>query len=540
MAIRYAVASGNWSNTATWDGGTLPGAGDTVYLNNKLVDIDQVVDLAYAGTAIPASEMVPGAMYEIVTVGTSLWYAAGSRYSTVGSQFVATCQLPGTGTCRRAGCIATTALSSPSIASGGGLTVAGSPREISASLWFGTTAGVSQHVTMTTALTLNGSVYKDAVSGCVIGFSVGANQLTINGSIRAAYSTTTPAIGIIGLAGASITVNGDVETASAGTSTATIDATYYSVTINGSIIPHPGTGSNGHGLRCSSGTVALITGDVAVGPTSSANACAISVGSSSSVTVLGNVTGGTGGSACIYMSAAGTVVVGGDVIGSVGPGILLGPGATLEVDGDVYGGSAAPGVSIPTPNASTLVVLHGDVYGGSGAPGVVARPDYAIGLSVINGNEYDHANGFSAVSLTRRKLGTEIGSVHRVAITGAGSFVERRVQADPAPEFVIAGHTYAGGDLVGSFDVPDPSLVAKGVPVGATVGTATFYGDVPAAAEVAAAVRAELAPELAMLDAPLAAVPSQVRAELTPELDRVANCATVASVGAALAAFEAS
>jgi hypothetical protein len=40
MAIRYAVASGNWSNTATWDGGTLPAVGDDVRSNGFTVTVD--------------------------------------------------------------------------------------------------------------------------------------------------------------------------------------------------------------------------------------------------------------------------------------------------------------------------------------------------------------------------------------------------------------------------------------------------------------------------------------------------------------------
>jgi len=40
MATRYAVATGNWSNTATWDGGTLPTAADDVYANGRLITID--------------------------------------------------------------------------------------------------------------------------------------------------------------------------------------------------------------------------------------------------------------------------------------------------------------------------------------------------------------------------------------------------------------------------------------------------------------------------------------------------------------------
>ena len=44
MANRYAVASGNWSSLATWDGGvSLPGDGDTVRPNGFAVEIDQTI-----------------------------------------------------------------------------------------------------------------------------------------------------------------------------------------------------------------------------------------------------------------------------------------------------------------------------------------------------------------------------------------------------------------------------------------------------------------------------------------------------------------
>ena len=46
MANRYAVATGNWSNTATWDGGTLPQAGDVVRPNGFVVTIDQNITVS--------------------------------------------------------------------------------------------------------------------------------------------------------------------------------------------------------------------------------------------------------------------------------------------------------------------------------------------------------------------------------------------------------------------------------------------------------------------------------------------------------------
>jgi hypothetical protein len=43
MAVRWAVVNGNWSDTATWDGGTLPTVDDDVYADGKTVTIDQDV-----------------------------------------------------------------------------------------------------------------------------------------------------------------------------------------------------------------------------------------------------------------------------------------------------------------------------------------------------------------------------------------------------------------------------------------------------------------------------------------------------------------
>jgi hypothetical protein len=45
MALRIAVASGNWSNPATWNGGVLPGPDDVVASNNFTVTINQDVNI---------------------------------------------------------------------------------------------------------------------------------------------------------------------------------------------------------------------------------------------------------------------------------------------------------------------------------------------------------------------------------------------------------------------------------------------------------------------------------------------------------------
>jgi hypothetical protein len=45
MGLRVAVANGNWSNTATWNGGVLPTVGDVVASNNFTVTIDQNINV---------------------------------------------------------------------------------------------------------------------------------------------------------------------------------------------------------------------------------------------------------------------------------------------------------------------------------------------------------------------------------------------------------------------------------------------------------------------------------------------------------------
>lgn len=69
MAVRYAIASGNWSNPAIWNGGTLPGAGDDVYANGYNVTIDQ--DITVNKISIKSA---PG-----ITGGGSNFYVVSNR-----------------------------------------------------------------------------------------------------------------------------------------------------------------------------------------------------------------------------------------------------------------------------------------------------------------------------------------------------------------------------------------------------------------------------------------------------------------------------
>jgi hypothetical protein len=78
MALRYAVATGNWSNTATWNGGTLPTSADDVYANNFTVTIDQnITVLSLRNTAgspaVAGGKFVVSSSFTLDITGTGIY-----------------------------------------------------------------------------------------------------------------------------------------------------------------------------------------------------------------------------------------------------------------------------------------------------------------------------------------------------------------------------------------------------------------------------------------------------------------------------------
>lgn len=73
MANRYAVATGNWSNPATWDGGTLPTLGDVVRPNGFTVTIDQSINVnTLTNTSNTTPLIVAGGFFRVSTIGFTL------------------------------------------------------------------------------------------------------------------------------------------------------------------------------------------------------------------------------------------------------------------------------------------------------------------------------------------------------------------------------------------------------------------------------------------------------------------------------------
>jgi len=126
MATRWAVASGNWSSNATWNGtSSIPGNGDTVYANGFNVTINQNVSIGGANnSSVNAGSFLIGSRYVITSVGSTSWTAIGASTNTVGVIFVATGAGSGTGVASTVASINTSAIASIPIATGGSFTIA--------------------------------------------------------------------------------------------------------------------------------------------------------------------------------------------------------------------------------------------------------------------------------------------------------------------------------------------------------------------------------------------------------------------------------
>lgn len=509
MAIKYPAANGNWSTAANWNGGTLPGPGDTVYANGKTIVIDQDITIGGANDyTVGSADLVVGHRYTIETLGDTPWATVGaSAPVSVGAVFTATGSVAGTGVARTAATLMTVALASPSILAGGGFTNAAS-RVVDANIFSGSSTCLTHTVGM---LTLRGNVFSGNTGGSssIYGVSLAASTtMAMIGNV--VVGPTTAGWGVYGAGLTSVDLTGNI-TVMAITSGGGVylNVAYSSMTVTGNMLSYS-TSSSVYNIRMSSNSYIKVVGQFA--PTT---ATLLSTTTGCTLELIGNIGGVISGTAAT-VDAAGVCVV--SVIGNVycdaGTAPTINTGGVLTVTGDVYGGSGA-GSGISANASGARVTVNGNVFAGSASPAIDASTVAVVYPVIVNGSEYDHWTGVCAVSARRRLSASDPSFVHRCAENGSGSFITYTNGAGmPAVSDVRSGVTYNSGVLTGTCVVPPANAVVAGVPVSDTVGTAELSS--PTAAEVAAAVRVEL----------------------TPELARVAQCATVDSTGAQLASYD--
>lgn len=360
MANRYAVANGNWSATATWDGGTLPTASDDVFANNFTVTINQNVTVLSIRTESATGINAGGGF--VLNSGISLTADVYSGSTAAGGATV-----------------------SVNYASPGSSTINGNI--------FGATQGTTSTlytvlVSNSGTLTVNGNVtagsgsgnnrhgLRQASTGIInINGNVIGTQLTIGGN--------TPAIS---MAGGTVNITGNV--------------------IAGKAIYCPGVSSTGGTLN--------VTGEVSTDPTTTQNNGTIEA-QNTNVTVNGICRyQGASGSRCIASSGSGSCQLSGSFVhtGTGNGGLLalsgtvngiinfgfnngtvgLSNGIVVTHDGSgslVIHGSlqrTGPGSLLGTSGSgSQQVTVNGDIFA-TGGLGTIVQHNRTSGTFTVNGN----------------------------------------------------------------------------------------------------------------------------------------------------------
>jgi len=497
MATARAIANGNWSATSTWNGGVLPGNGDTVYANGFNVTINQDILIGGANNpTVNAGSFVAGQWYEILFVGTTSWTGIGAASNTAGTIFLATGAGTGTGNARALATL-TTAANTPAGAAAGGNFIMSTVRQMTANLRAGTTICLDVTASSGTLTLSDLTIFGGSASNI---FAL-RNNSTAALSITSCSITGGSAIGCAAISNASsgsVTVTNSTLSASGFSTAAAINnASTGSLTITSSTATGGtgGSATNGYAINnASTGTIS-ITGCTLNGGSTGTNASAVNNNSTGSVTLSNcSLTGGSSSHALNNASTGG-----------------------LEATACTFTASAfQPAVNLATATAD--VRLSGDFL--------------------------DHWSGWKAVNGTKWRLGTAptLGQT-RFALAGTTDSYFTMYGADngsfgnPIAANVRSGVSYGGGNLTGTCAVPAAGSVALGVPIDATTGTAVL---------TPAAIRTELATELSRLDASVSSrlapngtlatvttltnaptvptpsqIASQVRTELSSELAKV-------------------
>jgi hypothetical protein len=345
------VASGNWSNTATWNGGTLPTSADDVYANTFTVTIDGTFTvLSVRNTALASP---------VITVGGQFIYANnGNLTCTAAIPFYSG--------------IASLAVIEMTLAAGNTATFNGSSLVSSGTLIATATAGIRSSGTGT--LNINGSFTSDYGGGS------GSNNKNI---IQVTSSGTVNVVGNL--------INNSANASNNAIITITSTGGGAVVNCTGNITSNGPTGTIGASAVAVNAGTFNVTGNVL----SSTSPSIFTTGGA--VNVIGNVTGGTTQPAITNGTAAASISVTGIVtVGFGAPAIYsnialtsaYSAGTFVKVSGNVVNANnvmavVAPRVTIDTNTSSWLFQIS---TGGD-------RTLYAAGVALGNPATTDVRNG---------------------------------------------------------------------------------------------------------------------------------------------------
>lgn len=473
MAVRYAVASGNWSNTATWDGGTFPTSADDVYADGKTVTIDQNITVLSLTNAI-RSGGTTGGIFQITNSGYTI---------TANNFYAVTAQL----------------LSSTTT---GVLTINGNIPSTSAALTTLAITGIGSNITF------NGNVGGSGVASSTYGISVsGANTLlNLTGNLTNPTTNINTSAVIVSNNSRAI-INGIITGPNANAGIGTFHNNSINATgsiINGTCIY--GVGNDTPAISNIAGSITVINGNqTAVGGNS--GYYAIKNAANATMTINGDCYGALSASpsnAFIAINVgSGILNINGSVTQrSVGFSGTFGlvhnfSTGTINISQNVTGGSVANTIGISNASTGTINVT-GNITGGSHATNTPAIYSTTAGTIDVTGSATAglypalFSTSLTATHILRGNITNVAGvpayfayniKVSPTAVQTATmqdtSNVDRLFSTSnisvgaPAVTNVRAGIVYGStNELTGTMIVPTPGNVRKGVLTDATVGTA--------------------------------------------------------------------
>jgi hypothetical protein len=433
MATARAIANGNWSSTSTWNGGVLPGNGDTVYANGFNVTINQDINIGGANNpTVNAGSFVSGQWYEVLFVGTTSWTGIGAASNTAGTIFLATGVGTGTGNARALATLTTAANTPAGAAAGGGFTMS-TVYAMTCDCRAGTTSCLNLTATSGTLALTNLRIFGGTASGAH-GISASAGSLwSASGCILTSGSTT-----------------------------------------NANAFNNASTGLNSlHSSAVFGNAGALGINNAAAGTLSITGLCAFTGGASG------------GSSHALNNAAAGAIVISGSntFVGGNGTSYAVNNAAAGTIsssDSNTFSGGPVA-LSSALNNASTgTVILTNSTFAASAFANAVSSTSTSADVR-LSGDFLDHWSGWKAVNSPRFRLGTAptLGQT-RYALAGTTDSYFTMYGADngsfgnPIAANVRSGIVYGGGNLTGTCAVPAAGSVSLGVPVDATTGTAAL------------------------------------------------------------------
>lgn len=249
MPNRWAVASGDWSNTATWNGGTLPTSADDVFANNFTVNVNQDIDvISLRNTATTG-----------VNAGGTFNFNTANVTANISGQFGV---VLGTNLCNITATTGTVTINAPAAV----ITV---PNNFGNAV-FSVTGNCNFNLTaisLSTAATNQNGQIVNKISG------TGALNIIAN---------------LIG--GASTSANVSQAVRVSGTATGVVN-------ITGNLTGGTGNGSSQAYFNNVAGGITNITGNITGGTGQ------VAISSSTQINVIGTITGGSGSTLGVFVSA---------------------------------------------------------------------------------------------------------------------------------------------------------------------------------------------------------------------------------------------